>query len=294
MGKVYFQDGDNYHIGRNKIVSVTQYEATGEIGIVDTSNAINGLGSIAKISKSRYYDLKSNTTKLYNLNSRKSIESLNKSMKYLEKKLRNNFSGGKNELFVTLTTREVTDSVDEIKLYFREFWYQLKILYTSVEYAYVIERQPERHSWHFHLLLKDTKNKILYIPNETIEKLWNKGYTKTSRVETGSKYVNIDEAEYIENIDNIWTDNEEVLGIDRVIKYMTKTRTKRAIPIGARCFETSRGLKSPNTRKIKYSDIYSEMREDYQLKSENTLLVKDKATDVILNKIKKENWEKLR
>lgn len=294
MSNVCFQNGDNYCIGKGKIVKATQYEVTGEIEIVDTSNTVNGLGSIEKISKNRYYDLKSDTTKLYKLNCVKSIESLNKSMKCLEKKLRNNFSGSKNELFVTLTTREATDSVDEIKLYFKEFWYQLKILYTSIEYAYVIEKQPESCSWHFHLLLKDTKNKILYIPNETIERLWNKGYTKTSRIVAGSKYGNIDELEYINNADNIWVEDCDTFGIERVISYMTKVKTKRTIPIGTRCFETSRGLKSPKTRKIKYSDICSEMSEDYQLKREKTLLVRDKETEIILNKIKKESWEKLR
>ena len=67
MDKIYFQDGENYNINKDKVVKATRYEVSGDIEILDTSSMENGLDRIEKISKYEYYDLKSNTTKLYKL-----------------------------------------------------------------------------------------------------------------------------------------------------------------------------------------------------------------------------------
>ena len=292
MDKIYFQDGENYNINKDKVVKATRYEVSGDIEILDTSSMENGLDRIEKISKYEYYDLKSNTTKLYKLSGLKSKESLKKSMKCLEKKLKNNFSGDKNELFVTLTTDTPITDIEEMKYYFKVFWDKLKLLYDGLEYAYIIEMQDERNSWHFHLLLKDMKNKTLYIPNSTIENLWNKGYTKTSKITYNTKHNNIDEAEYIDSIENSLFDIDETFGIDKIISYMTKTRTKQKLPKGTRCYDTSRGLKSPKVESVTYSEICSQMEDNYKLEKEKTLLIRNIDTKAIVNKVKKEIWKK--
>ena len=293
MDKIYFQDGENYNINKDKVVKATRYEVSGDIEILDTSSMENGLDRIEKISKYEYYDLKSNTTKLYKLSGLKSKESLKKSMKCLEKKLKNNFSGDKNELFVTLTTDTPITDIEEMKYYFKVFWDKLKLLYDGLEYAYIIEMQDERNSWHFHLLLKDMKNKTLYIPNSTIENLWNKGYTKTSKITNNTKHNNIDEAEYIDSIENSLYDIDETFGIDKVISYMTKTRTKQKLPKGTRCYDTSRGLKPPKEESVTYSEICSQMEDNYKLEKEKTLLIRNRDTKAIVNKVKKERWKKI-
>lgn len=295
MKKIYFQDGENYDIQKDKVVKATKYKASGDIEILDTSNQKNGFDGIEKISKYEYYDLKSNTTKLYKISGPKSKVSLRKSMKCLEKKLKNNFLGGKNELFVTLTTDIPITDIEEMKYYFKVFWDKLKSLYDGLEYAYIIEMQDERNSWHFHLLLKDMKNKILYIPNSTIEKLWNKGHTKTSRITNNTKkHNNIDEAEYIDSIENTLFYVDETFRIDKVISYMIKTRTKQKIPKGTRCYDTSRGLKSPEIENVIYSEICSQMEGNYELKKEKTLLIRNTDTKAIVNKVKKETWKKIK
>ena len=292
MGRIYFQDGDNYNICSDKVVKVTRYDVTGNIEILDASNQQNGLDGIEKISKDKYYDTKTNTTKAYKLNKNKSQESIKKSMRNLKRKLKNNFAGNRNELFVTLTTENTITDVEEMKYYFKQFWDRLKSIYDGLEYAYIIEQHSKRDGWHFHMLLKDMNNKKIYIPNSTIEALWNKGYTKTSKITSNPKYNNLDEAEYIDSIDDGISLIDETFGINKVISYMTKTRSKNNLPKGTRCYETSRGLKSPKIERLLYSEICFNMHDNYQLNSERTLLIRNTDDKAIVNKIKTEIWKK--
>ena len=294
MEKIYFQDGDNYNICRDKVVKVTKYGVTEDIEIMDTSNQKNGLNKIEKISKDKYYDQKTNTTKSYKLNDDKSPESIKKSMKNLKRKLKNNFAGNGNELFVTLTTENIITDVDEMKYYFKQFWDKLKSLYEGLEYAYIIEQHSKRDGWHFHVLLKNMNNKKLYIPNSTIEALWDKGYTKTSKITSSPRYNNIDESAYLDSIGKGAFSTEETFGINKVISYMTKTCTKNKLPKGTRCYDTSRGLKSPKIERMVYSEICFDMNEHYQLNSEKTLLIRNTDDKAIINKIKTEIWKKIK
>ncbi|MBR0427421.1 MAG: hypothetical protein IJK18_04405 [Clostridia bacterium] len=291
MSSVFFQDGENYRIDRSKKIKITRYDVSGDAEIIDTSNKVNGLKDIEKISKNMYFDKKKNRYVRYKSDDEKTEDSLRKSMKVLNNKLKNNFNGGSNELFITLTTTVPVTDVAEIKLYFEQFWEKLKSIYNGLEYAYVLEWQEQRNSWHFHLLLKDIKNPVLYIPNSKIELLWGKGYTKTSRVSADLKYNSIDEEEILKYDDRDIRNTVQILGIKRVISYMCKMKSKKSIPRYVRCFETSRNLKSPQIEVKTYGDIYDEMIENnYQLSKERTTLVRDVKTKAIVNKIKKEVW----
>ena len=291
MSNVFFQDGANYKIDKNKKIKIIRYDVSGDAEIIDTSNKVNGLKDIEKISKNIFYDKKNNRYARYKLDDEKTEDSLRKSMKVLNNKLKNNFNGGSNELFITLTTAVPVSNVTEIKLYFEQFWEKLKSKYTGMEYAYVLEWQETRNSWHFHLLLKDMKNSVLYIPNSKIEFLWGKGYTKTSRVSADPKYNSIDEEEILTYDDRNIRDTVETLGIKKVISYMCKLKSKKSIPRYVRCFETSRNLKSPQIEVKTYGDVYDEMTgSNYQLNKETTTLVRDVKTKAIVNKIKKEVW----
>lgn len=290
MEKEYFQDGENYAIKQDKVVKVIQYKATSSIEIVDTSNKINGFKNITKISKGEYYDARENAIKKYCLVEKKTNESLKKSMKNLERKIRNNFTGANNELFITLTTREMTNIAD-IEKYFDEFWNRLKSVYQDLEYVYVIERNSIRESWHLHLLVKATEHKTLYIPNSTIEELWQKGYTKTSRITDKAVYNDINEKDHMIYVEKKLM-SDGIVGIEKVIKYMTKIHTKQGLPKGMKCYNTSRELKMPKMKKVEYCKICDEMNSEYYLEKEKTILVRDIETDAIINKIKKEIWIK--
>ena len=211
-------------------------------------------------------------------------------MKNLERKIRNNFTGANNELFITLTTREMTNIAD-IEKYFDEFWNRLKSVYQDLEYVYVIERNSIRESWHLHLLVKATEHKTLYIPNSTIEELWQKGYTKTSRITDKAVYNDINEKDHMIYVEKKLM-SDGIVGIEKVIKYMTKIHTKQGLPKGMKCYNTSRELKMPKMKKVEYCKICDEMNSEYYLEKEKTILVRDIETDAIINKIKKEIWIK--
>lgn len=182
MEKVYFQEGENYKIKRNKKIKITTFDISKKVEILDKSNSVNGFENIKKISKKEYYDEKLGQIVAYKRHPYKSKDSLSKSMKRLKNKLKNNFIGDSNELFITLTTEKPILQIQVIKSYFERFWNKLKNEYDGLEYTYVLEKNTNRKGWHIHLLVKDMKNKELDISNETIEKIWGKGFTKTSRV----------------------------------------------------------------------------------------------------------------
>ena len=46
----------------------------------------------------------------------------------------------------------------------------------------------------------------------------------------------------------------ERFGINKVINYMCKTETKEQIPVGIRCYDTSRGIKKPVPENISYDE----------------------------------------
>lgn len=291
MEKEYFQDGENYAIKQDKVVKVIKYKATSNIEIVDTSNKVNGFKNITKISKSEYYDSREDIIKRYCLVGIKTKESLKKSMKNLERKIRNNFTGAKNELFITLTIEDENTKITDIEIYFDEFWNRLKSIYKDLVYVYVIERNSYRESWHLHVLVKATEHKTLYIPNSTIEELWQKGYTKTSRITDKVVYNDINEKEHMIYVEKKLM-SDGIVGIEKVIKYMTKIHTKQGLPKGMKCYNTSRELKMPKIKKVEYCKICDEMNSEYYLEKEKTTLVRDVETDAIINKIKKEIWIK--
>lgn len=187
MEKVYFEEGENYRINRAKKIKITTFDISKKIEILDKSNSVNGFENIKKISKKEYYDEKLGQIVEYKRHPYKTKDSLSKSMKRLKNKLKNNFIGDSNELFITLTTEKPVLEIQEIKLYFENFWNKLKSKYDGLEYAYVLEKNTNTKGWHIHLLIKDMKNSKLYISNETIEKIWGKGFTKTSRVSSKTK-----------------------------------------------------------------------------------------------------------
>ena len=53
-------------------------------------------------------------------------------------------------------------------------------------------------------------------------------------------------------------------------------------------------IKIPRVEKAVYSDVEKRMNNNYYLKNENTLLLKDKSTGKIIGKIKKESWRRIK
>lgn len=288
MKKVYTEKGKNYFIRRDKIVKIIDYEISGNREIQDTLNKKNTFANIRKLNKYEYEVLDTGEIKRYKQGANKNQKGLKRSMKNLRKILKNNFSGEKNELFVTLTSEKEIVNIKDIKKKYQKFWKKIKRMYSDMEAVAIFEKNSKGNSWHIHCIMKATRHRSIYISNSKIEGIWKHGYTKTSRIVDYKKENEINEQGRLGYKDMI----EEKFGIDKVISYMCKTETKEEIPTGERCYEISRGIKKPTEKQMKYDDIIKQMGQKYKLKSQNTMVVREELTNSILNKIKIETWKK--
>lgn len=143
-------------------------------------------GGIRRIDKEHYEVISTGEVREYmpsDAECSKHIKNLKRTMAKLMQLFRANFTGGINELFITLTYKEnMTDSVQLMKDW-DKFYKRLKYAFPDKEFAYIAVAEPqERGAWHFHVLLKDLKGKQLYIPNKELQEIWGHGYTDAERV----------------------------------------------------------------------------------------------------------------
>ena len=206
--------------------------------------------------------------------------------------LENNFKGGNNELFVTLTFEKDMNNFKELPKIFNNFWNRLCYTYKKLDLAclYVKEMQQERRSWHFHLIIKEINGKYLFIPNKKMREIWKLGYTKTNRITTDYKVWNIeiDEEKAMLNTSNI---KSEKFHIEKVIDYMCKLRTKSGeIPSNGRIHGKKGNIKPPLVKKMTYGEVNDTILKDAYLIKEDTILIKNRDNDYILNYIQSEQW----
>ena len=160
-------------------------------------------------------------------------------MKKVSDYIRNNFNGGKNEIFVTLTYSDLMSDMEQQKKDYDYFWKQLTKQMPDLEYIYVVEMQEERNSLHIHALIKDTIHSELYIPIEELNRLWNKGYVWVTRINMrDTRRFVIDESK------------DERTAIGRVRKYTTKIKTKENVPRDKNIYSKSKGIIAPDTIRI--------------------------------------------
>ena len=283
MSDIYFRSGENYHIKNDDEVKVIEYENEGKIKIKNCSSRTkkNYLEDFKKINGEEYMDKNTGEVFQYKKSLKRGKSSLSRSMKKLDGLLSNNFNGGKNEIFVTLTYSKREENFEKAVNDLSYFWKKLKKEFQDLQFIAVIENQKIRTSWHIHMLIKDTKHDNLYIPQEEIERLWNKGNVSISRIT--NRNIN----EILSGIDINEEDKKEDNAITKVINYMCKTQSKEDVPVGKKLYYKSRGIKFPSVQKMSYQEAQA-LIKNYYLISESTLLIASANTDKILKKIKKE------
>ena len=287
MNELFTECGKNYRIKPDDKVKKTEFKATGNIEIKHISNTRNSFNGIKKLNKYEYLVLETGEIKKYKQGVNKSEKGLKKSMRNLKYILKNNFSGAKNELFITLTSRDAILNIKDIKENFDRFWRKLKSKFLDLEFVAVFEKSLNNKGWHIHMLVKAVNHKKLNISNKTIEKIWAEGYTKTSRI---TRKIGLND---INENDRMIYKNKftETFGIDRVISYLCKTEGKEKIATGERTYKTSRGIQKAKTNNTEYATSRKEMGQNYILDKEYTSLIRDKKTNKIVNKVKIENWK---
>lgn len=226
-------------IDNDSMVKMTEYNGEKKLKITETLNTQNNFVNIKKLDKDRYYNKIENKIKLYNKSEVRSISGIRHSMKKVSDYIRNNFNGGRNEIFVTLTYSDSMRDMEQLKKDYDYFWKQLTRQMPDLEYLYVVEMQEERNSLHMHALIKDTIHSELHIPIEELSRLWNKGYVWVTRINMRDtiRFV-IDESK------------DERTAIGRVRKYMTKIKTKENVPRDKNIYSKSKGIIAPTTIQI--------------------------------------------
>ena len=289
MAGIHIEKGKNYNIADGAEVTVTKFKAQKKVDITSTSTKNNILQNYKKVNADEYVNTITGELKSYEKNVIKPEKSVKRSMRQLEKILQNNFSGEDDEYFITFTTEEETKDINVIKSYFKSFLKQFTRYYRNqIKYAYVLEMQNMRESWHIHMIVKGIRR----LSNKFVEKIWQRGITRTTKITDEYTDFKIDEEEAIFN-PNGFLGKQSSYGIDRVISYITKYNSKEKLPTGARAYSISRNLEKPERHKTTYAEIKKELdNEGYTMQDEYTSIIRSNETDYILNKIKKEKWHK--
>ena len=182
------------------------------------------------------------------------LKSTKQTMKKLRRIIAHNFTGGENQLWITLTYREHVINPEVVYKDFKAFIRRIRHSFGHVEYIAVIEPQASGR-WHLHVLLKNDSE--LTIPNNDLAKMWVKGFTKTKRLRRAAKVGNYLIA-YLSNlqIGDEGSENKAIVKGTRLYMY----------PKGIRIYRTSRGIEKP----LEVTTTKGEIMETYKINSPPT------------------------
>lgn len=228
-------------INNNKVVKSYRYGSTLEI----TNSVGNKKQKTRVITKHRYINLATGEIKNMKRKAKNRADNYNsvkRTMRKLRRLIANNFKGGKNELWVTLTFRNNVIDTKEAYTQFKIFMQRLRKDYKNIEYICVIEPQL-RGAWHFHVLIKDSTGKKLTIPNQILaQKYWKQGFVNVKRLKESDNVANYVMA-YVSNVKLPNSENE-----DPKNSKIKKGLRLHMYPNGLRIYRTSRGIKKPTEK----------------------------------------------
>lgn len=284
--KVTFEEVNNCEIPNNAEVKVI--ESKDAVIVKYSKVKSNNISKYKKCKGNTYINMFTGEVKKYKKKHFKTIEMIRENMRKLRLLIELNFNFRSEDiLFITLTCNKLVKSIKTIKKFKENFIRRLKAKYSKKDFLYVGKYERSKNgSWHIHFLIKDTKNKKMYIPNEIIQKLWEKGFTKTKKVKKDSKVVikgknSNDDKEYEDlNNDNDCEDlnddeEGENLNDDEeydIVDYMCKTNQLYNVPINEQIYCTSKNIDRGQASKMKY--------EEAQAKTKNYILVKERTIEV--------------
>lgn len=199
----------------------------------------NNSCSIKKLNKDEYVLLSTGEVFYCNHTENRSqnINSVRLSVAKLRNLINNNFVGGKNELWITLTFgKNKIYNANELYPIFHSFIKRLRNKFKNMTLDYIYVPEPhEKGDWHIHLLLKSDKE--LYIKNAKLNEIWGNGFVKVNRlqdVDNIGAYVSA----YLTNI----KDGEKTKKGARLYLY----------PSGHKLYRCSKGIIQPKSEFLSY------------------------------------------
>nr|CDL67075.1 unnamed protein product [uncultured bacterium] len=234
---------DDFVPSKNMITKITKMNNVIEfISMQKKNNSC----PIRKINKNQYVHI--STGEIFDCNHIKNRSENLYGIKISTHELRDlinfNFSGGKNELWITLTFgKNKVYNPKELYPIFTNFIKRFRYHFSGLVIDYIYIPEPhEKGDWHIHLLLK--ANKELYIKNSELNKIWGYGFVKVNRlkdVDNIGAYVSA----YLTNI----KEGEETKKGARLHLY----------PPGHQLYRYSKGIKKPSSVYGSYSDAKKEV-----------------------------------
>lgn len=249
---------DNFSVFSDSLVKITQ---TGNITQILSLARKNSKCPIKKLNKDEYLFL--DTGEIFQCNHienrSQNLNTIRFSISNLRNLINNNFFGGQNELWITLTFGDnKIYNPKELYPIFSNFIKRLRYTYKDFKLDYIYVPEPhEKGDWHIHLLLKADKS--LYIENSVLNKIWSFGFVKVNR---------------LKDIDNIGAYVSAYL-----INIKDGERTKKGArlplyPAGHQLYRFSKGIKKPISKYVTYDEAKKEVGSA-KLTYQNTLQIAD-------------------
>ena len=171
---------DNISIGREDLVTL---KTMGNIYEICYLQKKNNRITTQLLNKDYYVNLETGAVSecKHIVNRADNKFQVGQSLKRLRDYINTNVVEPKNCKWVTLTYSK--NMQDTKKLYndFKNFIRRFKESYGHIEYIVAMEPQA-RGAWHMHLIIIFDKQ-APFIPNSTIEQLWQQGFTKTTKLD---------------------------------------------------------------------------------------------------------------
>lgn len=271
-------------IEKNDRVTVTRM---GNITELQYMEKCNREAKIRKIDKYTYEVLSTGEIKQFNLSETRkdNINSLRQTFKRLSYMINTNFSGRKNEFWLTLTYAEKEYDPKKVSkdynLFMKRLKYQTKELGEPM--AICVKEPHADGSWHMHMLLKYPHRKKAYIANERLAEIWGHGFVKINHIKRTDNLgayltayltdVSLDELEVgyeTSTNDEVWVSEDECSrqtlndafmqeGAERIA--VTKTDKSKAVikggrlayyPVGMKIYTTTGNLSEPERIEMDY------------------------------------------
>lgn len=218
------------------------------------------------------------------------IRNLKKSFNELRYRVHANFSGARNELWITLTYKENMRDEKRLSDDFRMFIKRLnRFMFgrnAKMGLDYIMVPEPQgRGAWHAHILMKRKDGQNFFIENGDLAKIWGHGFVTVRRISESTNVANY-LVSYLGDLPLNEAQNLEIPFDDDAVKEVqVEGQSKKFVkgarlflyPKGMQYFRASAGIVKPEkymTRKkeIEIEPTYS-YEHEFQIDEETDQLV---------------------
>lgn len=278
----------------NDLVTVT---SMGDILEVKYLSHRNCSPTVKKLDKDHYLIVSTGEVIVVDHNDHRSecVHSLATTFKNLRELINCNYSHShpENLLWLTLTFAENEKDPNVFAHCFDIFWKRMKRYFEKNDISvpkYITCVEPQsRGAWHGHMLLFFDKPAPFISNNDVLEKKWEWGFTKISRLDNISNVgayltayltdLPLNELDSINVNTSICTDVKEIQGVDCDKKFIKGGRL-HLYPTGMKLYRASTGLNHP-VKSVKTYEKASEMVKclNGKLCYERHVLLEDSESD---------------